>query len=54
MSFFDEEQPKPFIAMVYRDDRVNMTEEQRQAELNNLDRHPVTEDFEDSPFADRV
>jgi len=31
-----------------------LMQEQRDAELNNLDRTEVTEDFGDSPFADRV
>lgn len=31
-----------------------LTQEQRDAELNNMDLDEVTEDFGDSPFADRV
>lgn len=31
-----------------------LMQEQRDVELNNLDRTEVTEDFGDSPFADRV
>ena len=31
-----------------------MTQEENLAELNNLDSKEVSEDFSDSPFADRV
>jgi hypothetical protein len=31
-----------------------LMQEARDAELNNLDRTEVTEDFSDSPFSDRV
>tara|TARA_R110000850_G_scaffold34008_1_gene92181 strand:+ start:101 stop:286 length:186 start_codon:yes stop_codon:yes gene_type:complete len=31
-----------------------LTQEQRDEELNNMDRSEVTEDFGDSPFSDRV
>lgn len=30
------------------------TQEARDAELNNMDHDEVTEDFGDSPFADRI
>lgn len=52
MGLLDDVKP-PYVPPVYRDRRSRMTEEQRLAELNNLDRDEVTEDFEDSPFADR-
>jgi hypothetical protein len=36
----------------YRNQTV-LSQEARDAKLNNFDREPVTEDFSDSPFADR-
>jgi hypothetical protein len=30
-----------------------LSQQQRDDELNNHDREPITEDFSDSPFADR-
>lgn len=53
MGLLDEVKP-PFTPKVYTDRRARMTEEQRLEELNNMGRDEVTEDFEDSPFADRV
>lgn len=37
-----------------RSEEREPTEEERQRLLNNHDRSEVTEDFGDSPFADRV
>jgi len=57
MGFFDNEptpryQP-PKKTGRYRNESVEQ-QQARDAELNNLDRTEVTEDFGDSPFADRV
>lgn len=59
MGLLDFKEPKPLYTpptqgkRVYRDAHAGMTEEQKLKELNNLDRGEVTEDFEDSSFADR-
>lgn len=39
---------------VYRSEHDRQSEEQKLSELNNMDREEATEDFGDSPFADRV
>lgn len=38
----------------YVSEHDRLSEEQRLSELNNLERTEATEDFGDSPFADRV
>lgn len=43
-------QPKP---KTYRSPHDTQTDEQRLSELNNMDRSEVTEDYSDSPHADR-
>ena len=56
MSFFDED-PKPLYtppeSRKYKK-QTALTQQDRDQELNNLDRAKVTEDYSDSPFADRV
>lgn len=39
---------------LYISEHDRLTEEERLSELNNLERGETTEDFGDSPFADRV
>lgn len=39
---------------VYHSEHDRLNEEQRLAELNNLGTAKMTEDFADSPFADRI
>lgn len=48
---FEESYKPPFKP---RSQERKPTEEEKQALLNNLDRKKNTEDFSDSPFADRV
>ena len=38
----------------YQSPYDRMSEERRLEELNNLEREELTEDYSDSPFADRV
>lgn len=58
MGLLDFEEPKPRYTPpkptgAFRREAED-TQEQRDAELNNMDREEVTEDFGDSPFSDRV
>lgn len=56
MSFFDDE-PKPLYTPPKPKRYVKQTalsQEERDLALNNEGREEVTEDFGDSPFADRV
>jgi hypothetical protein len=52
MSNLLDEIPEPYKAPLGRRFR-KVTEEENFEALNNDEREPVTEDFEDSPFADR-
>lgn len=38
----------------YRSEHDRLSEEQKLSELNNMDRGEVTEDYSDSPHADRI
>lgn len=51
----DDYKPRftPKKGRVYRSEHDSQTEEQKLTELNNLERKENTEDFADSPHADR-
>lgn len=57
MSFLDENDYKPRYTppkgKKYRSPYDSLSEEKKLSELNNMDREGVTEDFGDSPHADR-
>lgn len=57
MGLLDDDYKPPFKQRAktgrYANESIER-QEARDAELNNMDRGEVTEDFGDSPFADRI
>lgn len=56
MGLLDDVPPRytPPTGKRYRSPHDKLSEEERLSELNNLERGEVTEDYSDSPHADRV
>lgn len=53
MGLLDDDYKAPYSPNLTARRRVRREDEDNSAELNNFGRKPVSEDFEDSPFADR-
>tara|TARA_R100001086_G_scaffold170822_2_gene93338 strand:- start:953 stop:1132 length:180 start_codon:yes stop_codon:yes gene_type:complete len=54
MGLLDDDYVPPFKPKERRyRKQTALSQESRDSELNNLEREEVTEDFSDSPFADR-
>lgn len=57
MGLLDDEYVPPYVPPTmgkrFRK-QTALSQEERDAELNNFDRKEVTEDYSDSPFADRT
>lgn len=56
MGLLDDDYVPPWVAPKPKrfENQTALTQEHRDKELNNLDRPELTEDFSDSPFADRI